>query len=123
MTRFDKLLGTSALLFNLIYIIWLGFNFQGIPGLYLLTIDTGFVFLILLYLFNHRQISSETESRETNYESLDVFLPVVNEPLEIFEKTVKAAANIIYENKQVYILDDGNRQEIKQLANAYNIKL
>lgn len=48
--------------------------------------------------------------------SVDVFICTLNEPVEILRRTICAAKNIDYTNKMVYVLDDGAREEIEQLA-------
>lgn len=48
--------------------------------------------------------------------SVDVFIVTYNEPLEILRRTVCGAKYIDYPNKKVYILDDGRRNSIMQLA-------
>ncbi len=46
---------------------------------------------------------------------VDVLLPVYKEPLEIIRHTVMAAKNISYPHRTI-ILDDGKRDDLKQLA-------
>ena len=121
MKKIDQILGFSALGLNLIYLLWLYYNIDHALGWGLFYIDCGFTFLIVLYLFNHRKQKSTIIPEYPPTGSLDIFLPVVNEPLELFERTVQAASTIDYENKTIYILDDGNRSEIKELAQEYNL--
>ncbi len=49
--------------------------------------------------------------------SVDVFITTYDENLDILRRTAAAAVAIKYPNKKVYILDDGRRQEVEQLAN------
>jgi hypothetical protein len=98
MIRIDKLLALLALLANFLYITWLGFNYQGNLGLFLYFIDVGFTILIVLYLINHWCHSYVIKSPIQQSGTLDIFLPVVNEPLEIFESTVEAAVNINHDS-------------------------
>lgn len=51
--------------------------------------------------------------------SLDVFIPVAGEPIELVRATVEAAVRIDYSNKRVYILDDKSDVKCKQLAEQY----
>ena len=45
---------------------------------------------------------------DVNYQpSLDIFITVVNEPLDIVAQTVIACQNINYSNKKIFILNDG----------------
>ncbi len=48
--------------------------------------------------------------------SVDVFICTYNEPLHIVRRTACGAKAIDYANKNVYILDDGRRESISQLA-------
>lgn len=48
--------------------------------------------------------------------SIDVFIPTYNEPLDILKRTILAAQALDYENKKVYILDDGHRPELRELT-------
>jgi cellulose synthase (UDP-forming) len=51
--------------------------------------------------------------------SVDVFIPTYNEPVEILRETVLCAISIRYPHK-TYILDDGQREELRQLAHEFN---
>ncbi|QMT59659.1 glycosyltransferase [Legionella sp. PC997] len=46
---------------------------------------------------------------------VDVFIPTLNESTEILRKTILGCINIAYPHK-TYLLDDGNRAEVKALA-------
>lgn len=48
--------------------------------------------------------------------SVDVFIPTYNEPLDILKRTISAASSMDYPNKQVYVLDDGHRPEMRELC-------
>lgn len=47
---------------------------------------------------------------------VDIYIPIYSESLDILEKTLIAALAIRYSNKQVFVLDDSHRNEIKMLA-------
>jgi len=47
---------------------------------------------------------------------VDVFIPTYNESIEILRRTICGAKNINYENKKVYVLDDGRREAVLNLA-------
>lgn len=46
---------------------------------------------------------------------VDVFIPTYNEPLELVEETVRAAVAMRYPHR-TFVLDDGNRPEIGEMA-------
>lgn len=50
--------------------------------------------------------------------SVDVFIPTYNEPLDLLRETVLCAVNIRYPHR-TYILDDGHRPEVKELAQEF----
>jgi cellulose synthase (UDP-forming) len=51
--------------------------------------------------------------------SVDVFIPTYNEPVELLRDTVLAAVNMRYPHS-TYILDDGNREEVRELAEEFH---
>lgn len=48
--------------------------------------------------------------------SVDVFICTLNETPDMLSTTISACKNVDYPNHKVYILDDGRRQEIKELT-------
>lgn len=50
--------------------------------------------------------------------SVDVFIPVAGEPVELVRKTIEAALQIDYQNKRVHLLDDKEDEQYKILAEA-----
>jgi cellulose synthase (UDP-forming) len=53
--------------------------------------------------------------------TVDVFIPVYNEPLDIVEETIAAAAKLDYDYKSIYVLDDGDRDTLKTLTEKYGL--
>lgn len=50
---------------------------------------------------------------------VDVFIPTINEDIKLLEKTLYACKQMEYPDKNkvhIYLCDDGNRQEVKELA-------
>ncbi|HWR36931.1 MAG TPA: glycosyltransferase [Clostridia bacterium] len=47
--------------------------------------------------------------------AVDVFIPTYNEPVELLRETVACALSMTYPHK-TYILDDGDREQVRQLA-------
>jgi cellulose synthase (UDP-forming) len=50
--------------------------------------------------------------------TVDVFIPTYNEPVELLRETVLCAVNMKYPHK-TYVLDDGQRPEVRQLAEEF----
>lgn len=78
--------------------------------------------LILIFAINnwtqrHQILGGRYSMR--NY--VDVFISTKNEPIDMLTKTIRAANNIIYPNKRVYLIDDGDRAEVQQLAKALHV--
>lgn len=74
-------------------------------------------------------IQSDSHKREIPYRkkwieetqpSVDVLVPVYNEPLEIIENTLKKVIAMHYEHR-TYLLDDGASDKTRALAQKYNI--
>lgn len=51
--------------------------------------------------------------------SVDVFIPVAGESIELVRETIEAAVKIDYKDKRVYILDDKGNDEYRKLAESY----
>jgi cellulose synthase (UDP-forming) len=54
-------------------------------------------------------------------EAVDVMIPVYDEPADIVEPTVAAAAALHGADVRVWLLDDGNRREMERLAARYRV--
>ncbi|MGA1869818.1 MAG: glycosyl hydrolase family 8 [bacterium] len=53
--------------------------------------------------------------------SVDVYIPIYSESMEILEKTLVAACAMHYQNKAIFILDDSHRESIENLAIKYGV--
>lgn len=53
--------------------------------------------------------------------TVDVFIPVCREPLSIVEPTVAAAIALDYPAKTIHLLDDGEDDRIRELAERYGV--
>ena len=56
-----------------------------------------------------------------NVPSVDVYLPTYNESVEVLRPTILGALAIDYPNKKVWVLDDGRRLEIRDLAHELGV--
>ena len=52
---------------------------------------------------------------------VDVLIPIFREPLEILEQTLLAARAMRYSPFEIYVLDDGRRQEVRDLAERLGV--
>lgn len=119
MSKYIKFAALIGSMFNIAYLLWLIMNVTTVLGWLVVLAEFIFVTSFNLFLWNHWTQRTNNRSYRQPKGSLDVFLPVVNEPIDMFEKTLAAAANINYADKTVYVLDDGNRAAVKQLAKKY----
>lgn len=56
-------------------------------------------------------------AREGRYfPTVDVFLPVCNEPIHLLANTWKHVGSMDYPYSTVHVLDDGGKEEVRQLA-------
>lgn len=62
--------------------------------------------------------------KEEDFLDVDVFIATYNEPYELLYKTINGCINMDYPDKSkvhIYLCDDGNRAEMKELANHMHI--
>ena len=120
--RIDKTRRLAALMlsFNLLYIVWLVFHVIGVLGAAFLVLEILVALVGVLFAINHwtRKFVLMGGSYSLR-SSLDVFIPTVDEPLDILEQTMGAAAKIDYPQLNLYVLDDGGRTEVEELASKY----
>lgn len=109
---------------GLYYLFWHWQHINwGIPYYSLLFFLAETIGLLLFCFFSMndwflRFHSPEGIAAERPY-SVDVFIPVAGESIELVEKTVEAATKINYTNKRVYILDDKADPRYQELAERY----
>ena len=51
--------------------------------------------------------------------SVDLLIPIFREPVEILERTLVAASAIRYPDKAIYVLDDGHREAVREIARRF----
>ncbi|MCI0673532.1 MAG: glycosyl hydrolase family 8 [Myxococcaceae bacterium] len=54
--------------------------------------------------------------------TVDIFIPIYSEGLDILEKTLTAATAIRYPKKQLHVCDDSHRESVKQLAEEHGAR-
>ena len=58
---------------------------------------------------------------EAELPTVDIFIPTYNESVDILRRTIIGARTIEWPRKQIYVLDDGRRSEIKALADELGV--
>lgn len=118
-----RLLAIIAYITNAVYIIWLVLQVHSVLGWAFFVLELAFSSMVWLFVVNHwKQKIDEPIFQEDYQPAVDIFIPIVTEPIEILEATARAAREIDYENKTVYILDDRNRQEVRTCALDFGFK-
>lgn len=81
------------------------------------------VFAIFAFAsINLRHKLPSISAKDPNYfPSVDIFICTYNENENILRDTITGCKNITYKNKKIYLLDDGNRPLIKDLATDLGI--
>ena len=68
-----------------------------------------------------RQADQYCQSGIDNPPSVDIFIPTYNESVKMVRRTVLACCSINYPNKRIYILDDGRRDAMANLASEIGV--
>jgi cellulose synthase (UDP-forming) len=100
------------------YLIWRlsTFNSEALFFSYLLYGAEVFGFCTAcLHIFMTWRLTSREPGHAPNGLSVDVFIPTYNEPVELLRRTLLAARQMSYSH-QTWLLDDGNRPEMRALA-------
>ncbi len=131
--KFKRWLGILGAFYGVIYIFWrIIYTLPSVSTL-------GFVFGIILVLFEllalgqslvFKMLFSSNKNIEINKNkpfdvlpSVDIIISTYNEPEDILKRTVVGCKKIDYpvEKLNIYLGDDGKRDEIKELANFFGI--
>jgi cellulose synthase (UDP-forming) len=81
-------------------------------------IDTSIFFITMSRKLNRSSQADELEKSRhlVAFPLVDVFIPTYNEPLQVLEKTIVGAKNIDYPNKKVWVLDDSQRDYVRDFC-------
>jgi cellulose synthase (UDP-forming) len=117
---------TAALAVSLRYLAWRGLhslNFIEPLGPFIsisLWIAELYCFASVILLVVQVGLGGRRERNRpsaANYSpSVDVMIPIYREPLEILEQTLSAAKAMRHPRFEIYVLDDGHRDEVRELA-------
>lgn len=83
----------------------------------------------IIYTFNilaisNKKIKIPSITNFTYIPDIDILIATINENTSILENTINACKNLNYPDKSkihIYICDDGNRKEVKELSKTLNI--
>jgi cellulose synthase (UDP-forming) len=96
---------------------WVFFSFESLSVLSSIT--------VFIFMSRHRDRSGEVAAHRLSplhAEPVDVFIPTYNESLEILERTIIGAKAIEHADLRVWVLDDGARQWVRELAERLGVE-
>ena len=130
----NKILFIFTVIFSLIYLGWrifftIPFEYgliAVVAGLYLLVIEIIGMFEASIHFYNMTNVEFPERPNIEDYEypHIDVFIATYNEPVELLYKTINGCLYMDYPDKSkvhIYLCDDGNRKEMKDLCRKMNI--
>jgi cellulose synthase (UDP-forming) len=85
----------------------------GVWGIEVLAFIEVAVFLLIMSRTNTRSEEANQHQMPSPLPEVDIFIPTYNEPLDVLEKTIVAAAAVDYPHKTVWVLDDGKRDWLR----------
>ena len=102
------------------YIIWrymFSLNFDALwLSIPFVIAETYGILDMTLFLFMMWQPKERVSPPPPREASVDVFITTYNEEAELLERTTRAACSIRWSDKRVFILDDGARSQIREMA-------
>lgn len=110
---------------NIFYLVWVVPQLNGKIGMLFYSAEFGLFSLTLLFAtchFNRYEVPEQKPNGKEHKPSVDVFIPCYTEPLAMIERTVRAATRMTYKNKHIYVLDDSNREEVKNIAKRHRVQ-
>lgn len=129
-----KIIFSLAFLTTVIYLIWRGYATLPIHGpIYLFVLGVllwgAEIFASLtgaILIWNKQKVQPLFTPKATydEFPAIDVFIVTHNETTKLLHKTINAAVNMDYPQKekvQIHLCDDGNRKEMQKLAQSFGI--
>ena len=125
---FRKLLMTIALLTTVAYLVFrvvftlnLNGGYATFASLLLLFAEVTGGISLMLYFFQIWKIEDVPQLEPLEDVTIDVYIPTYNEDASLLRATVNASKAMEYKHR-TFLLDDGNRQEIRELAAELEIE-
>ena len=94
----------------------------GVWGIEVLAFIEVSVFLLIMSRTNTRSQEADQHVMPSPLPEVDIFIPTYNEPLDVLEKTIVAAAAVDYPHKTVWVLDDGRRDGLRTLCEEAGVR-
>ena len=119
---------------TVVYLLWRTFRtvplhdgiVSAVAGISLLVVEIFGMFEAFVHYFNMHKIENHEIPvvPPEEYPDIDVLIATYNEPPELLYKTVNGCVHMEYPDKNkvhIYICDDGNRSEMKELAQKMGV--
>jgi cellulose synthase (UDP-forming) len=103
----------SALAQSWIWVVW---------GIEVLACIEVAVFLLIMSRTNTRSEQADQHPVPHPLPAVDIFIPTYNEPLDVLEKTIVAAAALDYPHTSVWVLDDGKRDWLRTFCEDMGVR-
>jgi cellulose synthase (UDP-forming) len=118
--HFFRILAVTTAILGINYIAWrytasLNYNALWI-AIPLVLAETYTVIDTILFIFMMWKPPRRTPPPAPKSATVDIFITTYNEPIELVYLTAEAATRIAWENKKIYILDDGSRPALEAAA-------
>ena len=94
----------------------------GVWGVEVLAFIEVSVFLLIMSRTNTRSQEADRHVMPSPLPAVDIFIPTYNEPLDVLEKTIVAAAAVDYPHKTVWVLDDGRRDGLRTFCDEAGVR-
>jgi cellulose synthase (UDP-forming) len=110
-----------AAVYTLYYLAWRlsTLNPQAVAFSWLLWLAEAYGLMVFaLHGFVSWRLVYPTAPKSNRTYTVDVFIPTYNEPLDVLRATLAGCSEIRYPH-QTYVLDDGDREEVKRLASQF----
>ncbi|MEG0377392.1 MAG: glycosyltransferase, partial [Eubacterium sp.] len=130
-TTAKRLFAFITLVTLFVYILWRGFftlpletPLSAVSGiiLYLAEIVGLFVFAFFVFLFARQRPEVLQPPLEKSFRpKVCVFICTYNEDIKLVLATAHAAKVLNYTNKEIYICDDGHREQLRELCKKFDI--
>lgn len=116
------------------HLLWRGFETldlsNPVSAVIALTIYGAEVLAFFAMLIGFFQVWGQTEHkpvslarfRDEQLPSVDVFVCTYNEPVSVLYRSLVGCQSMNYSKKEVYLLDDGNRPEMRELAERVGVR-
>ena len=117
---FSSLCSTSYLVYRSVYTLNLDGAWQTAFSILLLLAEIHGVGLMLLYFWQIQDTTPVRPMPPITNRTVDVFLPTYNEDVHLLRGSLASYLALDYPC-QIHVLDDGNREEVKQLAQELGV--